>query len=125
MAALYVVPAIARDRRPGQAGQRDRGEPLDRGLGVRRSLVNLLHVALLATFAFRYLSVAHEVPDAPVSGRARPPLADAADRLRARLNPLVDCAPPALRRRAHTLEDRQPGSPPTRTGPARGDPGGG
>jgi len=30
-----------------------------------------LHLALLATFTFRYLSVAHEVPDAPVK-TARP-----------------------------------------------------
>jgi hypothetical protein len=39
------------------------------GAWVFALLINLLHIALLATFAFRYLSVAHEVPEP----RERPP----------------------------------------------------
>ena len=32
-------------------------------------LVNVVHVVFLATFAFRYLSIADEVPEAPVRER--------------------------------------------------------
>jgi hypothetical protein len=68
LAALYVVPSIAVIVAPGKPGN---------GIGVNPTigawvfvlLISLLHVALLATFAFRYLSVAHEVPEPP----ARPP----------------------------------------------------
>ncbi len=68
LAALYVVPSIAVIVAPGEPGSL---------MGVNPSIaawvfvlvIDLLHVILLATFAFRYLSVAHEVPEVPV----RPP----------------------------------------------------
>jgi hypothetical protein len=41
-------------------------------------VINLLHVVLLAAFAFRYLSVAHEVPEPP----ARPPTSEVRGRRR-------------------------------------------
>lgn len=62
LAALYVLPSIAVIVAPGKPGSL---------MGVNPSIsawlfamvVDLLHVSLLATFAFRYLSVAHEVPE--------------------------------------------------------------
>jgi hypothetical protein len=65
LAALYVVPSIALIVVPGKPGNL---------MGVNPSveawifvmLINLLHLALVAAFSFRYLSIAHEVPDAPV-----------------------------------------------------------
>jgi hypothetical protein len=65
MAALYVVPAVALIVAPGKPGNLIGVNP-SVGAWAFAILVNLLQLALLATFAFRYLSVAHEVPDAPV-----------------------------------------------------------
>ncbi len=74
MAALYVVPAVAVIVAPGKPGNLIGVNPSP-GAWAFTILVNLLNVALLATFAFRYLSIAHEVPDAPVKaapgGRGR------------------------------------------------------
>ncbi len=68
LAALYVVPAIAVIVAPGKPGNLLGVNP-SAGAWVFTILVNLLHLALLATFAFRYLSVAHEVPDPQVKAR--------------------------------------------------------
>jgi hypothetical protein len=62
LAALYVVPSIAVIVAPGKPGNLIGVNPTI-GAWVFALLINLLHVALLATFAFRYLSVAHEVPE--------------------------------------------------------------
>jgi hypothetical protein len=75
LAVIYVVPSIAVIVAPGEPGSL---------MGVNPSiaawvfvlLIDLLHLILLATFAFRYLSVAHEVPEAPArqpasAGRGR------------------------------------------------------
>jgi hypothetical protein len=70
LAALYVVPSIAVIVAPGKPGN---------VIGVNPSIeawvfvltLNVLHVILTATFAFRYLSIAAEVPAAPV--RRQPP----------------------------------------------------
>jgi hypothetical protein len=63
MAALYVIPAIAVIVAPGKPGN---------VIGVNPSIaawafvlvVSVLHVVMLAAFAFRYLAVADEVPEA-------------------------------------------------------------
>ncbi|MGZ5213402.1 MAG: hypothetical protein ACXWXM_06760 [Actinomycetota bacterium] len=68
LAALYVVPSIAVIVAPGKPGNLIGVNPTI-GAWVFALLINLLHVTLLATFAFRYLSVAHEVPEPP----ERPP----------------------------------------------------
>ncbi|MEO8425018.1 MAG: hypothetical protein ABI595_14060 [Actinomycetota bacterium] len=68
LAALYVVPSIAVIVAPGKPGNLIGVNPTI-GAWVFAVLINLLHLALLATFAFRYLSVAHEVPEP----RERPP----------------------------------------------------
>ena len=70
LAALYVVPAVAVIVAPGKPGNVIGVNPTISAWGFA-ILVNVLHLALLAAFAFRYLSVAHEVPDAPVK-KARP-----------------------------------------------------
>ena len=61
---LYIVPAIA-----VTAGAHAFGNLIGVNPTVWAWLfvlvVNLMNVAFLATFAFRYLSIAHEVPDAP------------------------------------------------------------
>jgi hypothetical protein len=62
LAALYVVPSIALIVLPGKPGSLFGVNPTI-GAWVFVLALNLLHVALLATFAFRYLSVAHEVPE--------------------------------------------------------------
>lgn len=64
LAALYVVPSIAVIVAPGKPGNLIGVNP-PVGAWVFAVVVNILHVALLATFAFRYLSVAHEVPEPP------------------------------------------------------------
>jgi hypothetical protein len=64
LAALYVVPSIAVIVAPSKPGNLIGVNPTV-GAWVFAVLINLLHVALLATFAFRYLSVAHEVPEPP------------------------------------------------------------
>jgi hypothetical protein len=68
LAALYVVPSIAVIVAPGKPGNLIGVNPTI-GAWAFAMLIDLLHVALLATFAFRYLSVAHEVPEPP----ERPP----------------------------------------------------
>lgn len=64
LATLYVVPSIAVIVAPGKPGSLIGVNPTI-GAWVFVLLIGLLHVALLVTFAFRYLSVAHEVPEAP------------------------------------------------------------
>lgn len=72
LAALYVVPSIALIVLPGKPGNLFGVNPTI-GAWLFVLLLNLLHLALLATFAFRYLSVAHEVPEpAPRSAKSRP-----------------------------------------------------
>lgn len=63
LAALYVLASIAVIVSPGKPGNLIGVNPTV-GAWVFVLTVNLLHVALLATFAFRYLSIAHEVPEA-------------------------------------------------------------
>jgi hypothetical protein len=62
MAALYVVPAIAIIIAPGKPGNVIGVNP-SVGAWVLVLVVNLLHAAMLAAFAFRYLAVADEVPE--------------------------------------------------------------
>jgi len=69
LAVLYVVPSIAVIVAPGKPGNLIGVNPTI-GAWVFVLALNVLHVALLATFAFRYLSIAAEVPEAPVR---RPP----------------------------------------------------
>ena len=68
LAALYVVPSIAVIVAPGKPGNLIGVNPTI-GAWVFALLINLLHVVMLTAFAFRYLSVAHEVPEPP----ERPP----------------------------------------------------
>jgi hypothetical protein len=69
LAALYVVPSIALIVIPGKPGNlMGVNPPAEAWIFVL--LINLLHLALMAAFAFRYLSIAHEVPDPPA--RAAP-----------------------------------------------------
>jgi len=68
LAVLYVIPAVAVVVAPGKPGSLIGVNPTP-GAWALAIVVNLLHVAMLATFAFRYLSVAAEVPDAPVRSR--------------------------------------------------------
>jgi hypothetical protein len=71
LAALYVVPSIALIVLPGMPGHLIGVNPTI-GAWLFVLALNLLHLALLATFAFRYLSVAHEVPEpAPRPTRAQ------------------------------------------------------
>lgn len=70
LASLYVVASVAVIVAPGKPGNLIAVNPAA-GAWAFMLLVNLLHLALLGAFAFRYLSVAHEVPDAPVR-TARP-----------------------------------------------------
>jgi hypothetical protein len=68
-AAIYVVPIFATFLSPGLPGVLlDVNPPYAAWIYV--VLMNLLHVAIVAAFALRYLAVADEVPDAPV--RAAP-----------------------------------------------------
>jgi hypothetical protein len=69
LAALYVVPSIAVIVSPGKPGNVIGVNPTI-GAWVFVLALNLLHVGLTAAFAFRYLSIAAEVPDAPAR---RPP----------------------------------------------------
>jgi hypothetical protein len=64
LAALYVVPSIALIVVPGKPGNlMGVNPPVEAWIFVL--LINLLHLVLVAAFAFRYLSIAHEVPDPP------------------------------------------------------------
>jgi hypothetical protein len=68
-AAIYVVPVFATFLSPGLPGVLlDVNPPY--GAWIYVVLMNLLHVAIVAAFALRYLAVASDVPDAPV--RAAP-----------------------------------------------------
>ena len=69
MAALYVVPAIAVIVAPGKPGNTMGVNP-SVGAWVLVLIVNLLHAAMLAAFAFRYLAVADEVPEPAPRERA-------------------------------------------------------
>jgi hypothetical protein len=71
LAALYVVPSIAVIVSPGKPGNVMGVNPTI-GAWVFVLALSVLHVALMAAFAFRYLSIAAEVPDAPVR-RSPPP----------------------------------------------------
>ncbi len=67
LAALYVVPSIAFFSATGLGALPGGTIDVNPSVGawVTAILVNLLHVAVVATFAFRYLAVADVVPDAP------------------------------------------------------------
>lgn len=69
MAALYVIPAIAIIVAPGKPGNVIGVNPTAAAWAFVL-LVNLLHLAMLAAFAFRYLAVADEVPEASPRARA-------------------------------------------------------
>ena len=69
LAVLYVVPSFAVLVAPGKPGGLIGVNP-SIGAWVLAIGVNLLHVAITATYVFRYLSVAEVVPDA--SERRRP-----------------------------------------------------
>jgi hypothetical protein len=79
LAALYVVPSIAVIVAPGEPGSLMGVNPTI-GAWLFVLTINLLHVVLLAAFAFRYLSVAHEVPEPP----ARSPVTEERARVRRR-----------------------------------------
>jgi hypothetical protein len=64
LAALYVVPSIALIVVPGKPGNLMGVNPPVEAW-IFALLINLLHLVLVAAFAFRYLSIAHEVPDPP------------------------------------------------------------
>ena len=63
-ATLYVIPALALVVAPGKPGSLIGVNP-SVGAWALAIVASLLHVAMLAAFAFRYLSIADEVPDAP------------------------------------------------------------
>jgi hypothetical protein len=69
LAALYVVPSIALFSATSLGALPGSTIDVNPSIGawVTAILINLLQMAVLATFAFRYLSVAEVVPDAPVS----------------------------------------------------------
>lgn len=64
MASLYLIPALALFLSPGKPGSLLGVNPTV-GAWIMVLLANLAHLGFLATFAFRYLCVADEVPDAP------------------------------------------------------------
>jgi hypothetical protein len=64
-AAIYMIPAIVITFLPGVPGKLVGVNPTA-GAWAFAIVVNLLQVVFLATFAFRYLSIADEVPEAPV-----------------------------------------------------------
>ncbi len=66
---IYVVPTLAVLIAPGKPGNLIGVNPTV-GAWVLVLVVNLLHAAMLAAIAFRYLMVADEVPEGPVA-RAR------------------------------------------------------
>lgn len=67
-AAIYVIPAIVISVVPGLPGKLVGVNPTV-GAWAFVIVVNLVQVVFLATFAFRYLSIADEVPEAPVRER--------------------------------------------------------
>ena len=64
MSAIYVLPAIAVLLYSGKPGTLLAVNPTA-GQWVFVLIANLIHLVVLATFAFRYLSIADDVPDAP------------------------------------------------------------
>jgi hypothetical protein len=64
LAAIYVILSLALLLAPGRPGNLIGVNPTP-GAWAFVIAVNLFHLVFLAAFAFRYLSVADEVPDAP------------------------------------------------------------
>lgn len=64
MASLYLIPALALLLAPGKPGSLLGVNPTV-GAWILVLVANVAHLGFLATFAFRYLCVAEEVPDAP------------------------------------------------------------
>jgi len=74
LAALYVVPSIALFSATSLGSLPGSTIDVNPSIGAWVSviLINLVQMAVVATFAFRYLSVAHEVPEpTPPPARAR------------------------------------------------------
>jgi len=67
-AAIYVIPAIVVSVIPGLPGKLVGVNP-SVGSWAFAIVVNLIQVVFLTTFAFRYLSIADEVPEAPARER--------------------------------------------------------
>jgi hypothetical protein len=67
LAAIYVVPSIAFFSATGLGALPGSTIDVNPSVGawVTAILINLLQMAVVATFAFRYLAVADVVPDAP------------------------------------------------------------
>ena len=68
LAATYVIGSVALLVAPGKPGS-ELGVNPDVAAWVVVLVVNLMHVAMQAAVAFRYLSVAGEVPEAPPRSR--------------------------------------------------------
>jgi hypothetical protein len=71
LAAIYVVASVALLVAPGKPGS-DLGVNPSVGAWVLVLVANLLHVAMQATLAFRYLSIADEVPEPAAKRRPEP-----------------------------------------------------
>jgi len=71
-AVLYVIPTIALLVAPGKPGS-DIGVNPSVGAWAFVLAINLLQISMLAAFSFRYLSIAHEVPDPPRQARPERP----------------------------------------------------
>jgi hypothetical protein len=71
LAAIYVVASIALLVAPGKPGS-NLGVNPSVGAWVLVLVANLLHVAMQATLAFRYLSIADEVPEPAAKRRPEP-----------------------------------------------------
>jgi hypothetical protein len=69
LAAIYVITSIALLVAPGKPGS-DLGVNPSVGAWALVLIANLLHVVMQATLAFRYLSVADEVPEAAPKRRS-------------------------------------------------------
>jgi hypothetical protein len=69
LAAIYVITSIALLVAPGKPGS-DLGVNPSVGGWALVLIANLLHVVMQATLAFRYLSVADEVPEAAPKRRS-------------------------------------------------------
>jgi hypothetical protein len=64
MASLYIIPSVAELVAPGKPGTLLSVNPTV-GAWVFVIVASVVHLAFLATFAFRYLSISDDVPDAP------------------------------------------------------------
>jgi hypothetical protein len=73
LAALVVVPSLALISATGFGALPGSSIDVNPSVGawVTVILLNLLHMAVVAMFAFRYLAVAHAVPEPVATGRAR------------------------------------------------------